>query len=106
MNEPEGAARALWSSAAIMESMRHAMHPRHTSPRSRVLTIALPIGLAVTALGALWALTEVPSVAEEMVLPAPVVVAHLPGIEFAAVDAVDPCAIPEVTAALAAGDDE
>ncbi len=85
------------------------MHPRYASPRSRVLTIALPIGLAVTALGALWAFTEVPSVAEvaeEVVPPSPAVVAHLPGIEFASVDAAAPCATPEVSDALAAGDDE
>ncbi|MGP6170500.1 M15 family metallopeptidase [Microbacterium sp. A204] len=82
------------------------MHSRYASPRSRVLTIALPIGLAVTALGALWALAEVPSVADEVALPAPAVVAHLPGIELASVDAADPCATPEVIGALAAGDDE
>lgn len=86
--------------------MRHAMNARHSSPRSRVLTIALPVGLAVTALGALWALAEVPSMAEDVAPPAPVVIAHLPGIELASVDAADPCATPEVSSALAAGDDE
>lgn len=86
--------------------MRHAMHPRHASPRSRVLTIALPVGLAVTALGALWALTEVPPIPEEIALPSPAMAAHLPGIELSAVDAADPCATSGVTDALAAGDDE
>lgn len=82
------------------------MHPRHASPRSRVLTIALPVGLAVTALGALWALAEVPPIPEEVALPAPALVAHLPGIEFSGVDAADPCTTAGVADALAAGDDE
>jgi len=86
--------------------MSDALHPRHASPRSRVLTIALPIGLAVTALGALWAMTEVPPVAEAVVPPSPVVVADLPGVEVASVAAADPCADQAVIDALAAGDDE
>jgi len=89
-----------------MESMTDALHPRHASRPSRVLTIALPIGFAVTALGALWALAEVPPVADATIPPAPVVAAQLPGIDVAAVDAADPCSEVAVTDALAAGDDE
>src|SRR5690606_9742792 len=89
-----------------MESMTDALHPRHASRPSRVLTIALPIGLAVTALGALWALAEVPPLADATIPPAPVVAAQLPGIDVAAVDAADPCSEVAVTDALAAGDDE
>ena len=86
--------------------MSSAMHPRHASRRSRVLTIALPIGLAVTALGALWALAEVPAAPQERALPAPVLIAHLPGIELSSIDAADPCATAPVGDALATGDDE
>lgn len=86
--------------------MSDAHRPRHASRRSRVLTVALPIGLAVTALGALWAITDVPAAAETPLPPTPVVAAQLPGVEFDGVVASDPCADPVVTAALAAGDDE
>src|SRR5690606_29020825 len=90
-----------------MESMSDAMHPRHASRRPRALAVALPIGLAVTALGALWSLADLPPVAEAALLPpAPVVAAALPAVELAAVEAVDPCSDPVVTDALAAGDDE
>lgn len=86
--------------------MTDALQPRHASRPSRVLTIALPIGLVVTALGALWALAEVAPAADAPVPPVPVVAAQLPGIDVAAVDAADPCSEPAVSDALAAGDDE
>ncbi|MGO1412788.1 MAG: M15 family metallopeptidase [Microbacteriaceae bacterium] len=86
--------------------MSGALIPRHASRPSRVLPVALPIGLAVTALGALWALTDVPPVADAVVPPAPAVAAQLPGIEVAAVAATDPCSDSAVIDALAAGDDE
>lgn len=86
--------------------MSDAYRPRHASRRSRVLTVALPIGLAVTALGALWAITDVPAAAEAELPPMPVVAAQLPGVELNGVVASDPCADPVVTAALEAGDDE
>lgn len=82
------------------------MHPRHASPRSRVLTIALPIGLAVTALGAMWAMTEVTPTADAVAPPLPAVAAQLPSVEFASVAPADPCGEPAVVDALAAGDDE
>ncbi|HCS61381.1 MAG TPA: peptidase M15 [Microbacterium sp.] len=80
--------------------------PRHASRRSRVLTIALPVGIAVTAVGALWALADVPAAAEPVGPPMPAVAAALPGVDLASVDAADPCADPLVTDALAAGNDE
>lgn len=89
-----------------MECMSDAVHPRHASRQPRVLAIALPIGLVVTALGALWALADLPPVAEAPLPPAPVVAAALPGVELAAVEAVDPCSDPAVAGALETGDDE
>ena len=86
--------------------MSDAPRPRHASHPPRVLSKALPVGLAVTALGALWALTDVPPVADAIVPPAPVVAAALPGVDVTAVDAVDPCSDPSVTEALSSGDDE
>lgn len=86
--------------------MSGASHPRHASRPSRKLAIALPLGLAITALGALWALTDAPPTADAVAPPAPIVAAALPGIDIAAVDAADPCSDPTVVDALAAGDDE
>lgn len=86
--------------------MSGAHHPRHASRPSRVLTVALPIGLVVTALGMLWAIADVPAAADAEVPPAPVVAAQLPGVDVGGVIAADPCADPAVTDSLAAGDDE
>ncbi|WP_144794521.1 M15 family metallopeptidase [Microbacterium paludicola] len=87
--------------------MRGALHPRHASRPPRSLHVALPVGLVVTALGALWALSDAPSAAESAPLPpAPSVVAHLPGVDVSAVAPADPCADAAVRDALASGDDE
>ena len=86
--------------------MTDAPPPRHASRRSRVLTMALPVGIAVTALGSLWALAGVPAVAEPIVPPMPVAAATLPDVDLLAVAAANPCADPVVVDALAAGDDE
>ena len=86
--------------------MSGAHHPRHASRPSRVLTIALPIGLLVTALGILWAIADAPATAETEPPPMPVVAAQLPSVDVGGVVAADPCADPVVTDALAAGDDE
>lgn len=86
--------------------MTDALPPRHASRRSRVLTLALPVGIAVTALGALWALTDVPAVADPILPPVPVAAAALPGVDLLGVAAADPCADSTVVDALAAGDDE
>lgn len=80
--------------------------PRHASRPSRVLTVAVPIGLAVTALGALWALADVPAAAEPESPPMPSAALALPGVDLDGVVAADPCAETAVVDALAAGDDE
>lgn len=85
--------------------MSDALRPRHASPRSRVLTVALPTGLAVTALGVLWALAEVPPAEVDALPPAPAAAAALPPVDLDSVTAADPCADPAVQDALAAGDD-
>lgn len=89
-----------------MEPMSDARQPRHASTPSRVLQIALPIGLLVTALGALWALAEIPPIDDAAAPPVPGIVAQLPAPELSAAAAVDPCTSASVTDALAAGDDE
>lgn len=86
--------------------MSGAHHPHHAARPSRVLTVALPIGLAVTALGALWAMADVPAASEAELPPMPAVAAQLPRVDVGGVVAADPCASPAVTDALAAGDDE
>ncbi|MGM7667885.1 M15 family metallopeptidase [Microbacterium sp. A93] len=86
--------------------MSDALQPRHASRRPRALRIALPVGLAVTALGALWAIAEIPGVAGAELPPMPVAAAQLPVIDVAGVTAADPCSEPAVVDALGAGDDE
>ncbi len=86
--------------------MTDALHPRHASRPSRVLPIALPIGLLVTVLGSLWALSETPAAIEAVLPPAPAIVAQLPGIALEGSVAADPCAEPMVIEALGAGDSE
>jgi len=88
--------------------MSGAHHPRHASRPSRVLTIALPVGLAVTALGVLWAIADAPAAAEAELPPPPmpVVAAQLPPVDLGGVVASDPCADAAVVDALAVGDDE
>lgn len=86
--------------------MSGAHHPRHASRPSRVLTVALPIGLAVTALGMLWAVADVPAAADPELPPTPLVAAQLPGVDIGGVVAADPCADPAVAEALATGADE
>lgn len=77
---------------------------RHAPARSRVLSIALPIGLAVTAIGVLWSFAELPP-AEEKAPPMPVAAMEIPRVDLEATVAADPCADSAVRAALDAGDD-
>ena len=86
--------------------MSDARYPRHASRPRRALSVALPIGLAVTALGAMWALADVPAPVDASVPPVPAAAAQLPGVHVAAVPAADPCAESAVADAIAAGDDE
>ena len=85
--------------------MDAALQPAHAASRSRILRVALPIGLVVTALGVLWSLSEVPSADGTSGPPAPVAAMELPAVDVDATMAVDPCAEPAVRAALTAGDD-
>ncbi|WP_243229115.1 M15 family metallopeptidase [Microbacterium sp. CIAB417] len=84
--------------------MSEATAPRHAAPRPRTLAIALPIGVAVTAIGALWALADVPAPAP-VEQPVPAVALHLPPVDVEATVAVDPCAEAAVQDAVASGDD-
>ncbi len=86
--------------------MTGALPPRHASRRPLALTLALPVGVAVTAIGALWALADAPAAIEPVLPPIPHVAAALPGVDFAGVDAANPCAGAGVADALAADDDE
>lgn len=86
--------------------MSDALQPRHASRRSRVLSMALPIGLVVTALGALWSIAETPGLTVAERPPMPIVAAQLPAIDVAGVIAADPCSDSGVVEALAAGDNE
>lgn len=81
------------------------MHPRHASRPSSALSIALPIGVAVAALGALWSLVEVPTAAEPLQPPMPVAALAVPPVPQSGVEAADPCADARVIDALDAGDD-
>ena len=86
--------------------MSDARYPRHASRPRRALSVALPIGLAVTALGAMWALSDVPAPVAAVTPPAPAAAAQLPGVLVAAAPVADPCAEGDVSDALAARDDE
>ncbi|WP_175986695.1 M15 family metallopeptidase [Microbacterium tenebrionis] len=86
--------------------MSDARYPRHASRPHRALSVALPIGIAVTALGALWALADVPMAVDAAVPPVPAAAGELPGVEVASTLAADPCADTAVAGALDAGDDE
>lgn len=85
--------------------MSSATPPRHASPRPGALAVALPIGVAVTAIGALWALADVSASADQAEQPVPAAAMQLPQIEVDATVAADPCAEVEVQSALEAGDD-
>ncbi|MFE6997806.1 M15 family metallopeptidase [Microbacterium sp. NPDC057659] len=86
------------------------MQPRHAASPPRAAFYALPIGLLVTALASLWALAAPggipdPAHAAALVPPAAASVQQLPAIKIESVAVVDPCADPDVTAALAARND-
>lgn len=80
--------------------------PQHASRRSPLRGPALPIGLAVTAIGVILSLTGgslLPS--EPAALPRPAAAEHVPSIDVGAAIADDPCSEVEVKRALAQGDD-
>lgn len=88
-------------------SMHLPRQPQHAPPRSPIHGPALPIGLAVTAIGILIAIATAPAsgVSGEQEMPEPSVVQEVPGVELDATTAADPCSEPDVQAALANADD-
>ncbi len=82
-------------------------HAQHAAPRSPMRGPALPIGVAVTAIGILLSIASAPvassTVAVEM--PEPVTVVQVPTVRVGATIAADPCADPTVLQSLGSGDD-
>ncbi|QNA91651.1 MULTISPECIES: M15 family metallopeptidase [unclassified Microbacterium] len=81
-------------------------HAQHAAPRSPLRGPALPLGVALTAIGILFSLGSAPiasSDAEPM--PEPVVVMQVPTVQVGATTAADPCADTAVQQALSNGDD-
>ncbi|KKX99605.1 M15 family metallopeptidase [Microbacterium sp. Ag1] len=81
-------------------------HAQHAAPRSPIRGPALPIGVALTAIGILCSIGSgpVPS-SDAEVMPVPVAVMQVPPVKVAATTAADPCAEPSVQQAIANGDD-
>lgn len=65
----------------------------------------MPIGVAVTALGALWSIAASPVSEPAALPPVPIEVEEVPAVDVAATPAADPCADAVVQQALTAGDD-
>ncbi|MDR6866515.1 D-alanyl-D-alanine carboxypeptidase [Microbacterium resistens] len=84
---------------------------RHALDGAGRLRIFVPIGIAVTILGVIWALADgsaansEPPAAAQAALPRPVVAEHLPAVEVVSVPVADPCADAAVQQAIASGDD-
>ena len=82
--------------------------PQHAAPRSPIRGPALPVGLAVTAVGILLSIAGAPvadSTSSEPSMPQPLVVQDVPAVEVGATTAADPCAEASVIEAIAVGDD-
>lgn len=81
-------------------------HAQHAAARSPLRGPALPLGIAVTALGVLFSLAGAPiAPAAPAAMPEPVAVLQVPAVQRDATTAADPCASPGVQDALAKGDD-
>lgn len=81
-------------------------HAQHAAPRSPIRGPALPIGVAVTAIGVLLSIGSLPSASSDAVpMPEPVAVLQVPTVQVGATTAADPCADPTVQQAVADGDD-
>ena len=88
--------------------MYSAPQPQHAAPRSPIHGPALPIGLAVTALGILLSIGSAPvasSAERDQPMPEPVMVQEVPAVQVGATVAADPCAEPSVQQAIASADD-
>lgn len=90
-----------------MVDMHVRPHAQHAASPSPLRGPALPIGIAVTAIGMLLSLggVAVPTGDAVYELPAPLAVTRLPGVQQSAVVSVDPCSEAAVTQAIARGDD-
>lgn len=88
-------------------AMYSARQPQHARPRSPIHGPALPVGLAVTALGILLSIATVPSgdASAPQAMPEPSVVQEVPPVETDAIPAADPCSDPAVLDAIATADD-
>lgn len=81
-------------------------HAQHAAARSPLRGPALPLGIAVTALGVLFSLAGAPlAPAAPAAMPEPVAVLQVPAVQRDATTAADPCASAGVQDALAKGDD-
>lgn len=103
---PVNGLRRLSAVRGRMESMPESPHAQHAAPRSPIHGPALPIGVAVTALGILLSIASAPvAPSQPSTLPEPVAVVQVPAVEVDATPAADPCAETAVQDAIAAGDD-
>ncbi|WP_217178603.1 M15 family metallopeptidase [Streptomyces sp. AC495_CC817] len=83
-----------------------ARQPQHAPPRSPIHGPALPLGLAVTAIGILLSLASATGdVSAGQRMPEPSQVLQVPSVEVGATTAADPCAEQAVIDAIAAADD-
>ncbi|WP_226533794.1 M15 family metallopeptidase [Microbacterium paraoxydans] len=81
-------------------------HAQHAAPRSPIRGPALPIGIAITAMGMLLSIVSIPAVSSDAApMPEPVAVLQVPTVQVGATTAADPCADPTVKRAVADGDD-
>lgn len=80
-------------------------HAQHAAPRSPFRGPALPLGLALTAVGVLFSISSTPAAPAAPMMPEPVAVVEVPSVRVDAAVAADPCADPAVQKALADGDD-
>ncbi|WP_424937242.1 MULTISPECIES: M15 family metallopeptidase [Bacteria] len=84
---------------------------RHALDGPARLRIFVPIGLAVTILGIIWALADgsatgaAPETPAPAALPRPAIAAELPAVQFSSAPVADRCTDAAVQQALAAGDD-
>lgn len=88
--------------------MYPAPQPQHAAPRSPIQGPALPVGLAVTAIGILLSIASAPvatSAERVQPMPEPVVVQEVPAVQVGAAVAADPCSEPVVQQAIAVADD-
>ncbi|KQZ23463.1 M15 family metallopeptidase [Microbacterium sp. Root553] len=82
--------------------------PQHAATRSPARGPALPVGLAVTAIGILLSIATAPvatSASDDPGMPEPSVVQEVPAVQVGATTAADPCAEPSVLEAISVADD-